>query len=361
MHQEPYQGFSIQVLDPVVTGALGREVGCSVIVLDEGDAQVFSVSVQVAYTLSALLQTKPEELASKFAIRWAHGLIDTDGYEEGSEYEELRLENWEQAFADTVVSDLDIRVEVLRAARRMSRVSGRVGPVPWLDVEGLADVMGVSASRVRGEISLMGSEDLLAPRASTLGRPFLNGALQVTAKGLEWLRDAEARAPEETQLIRVDEIESFLGVRAVSAVDVRDCFGENGLLALSEETVKTAFLEILGEPFEFKDWGGERSDVFTTHVIWRGRRAATAFLLKGPSVGSVLFPSGLGKRADQDLRLFTEPAELFILQFNGKIDSSVVKKILLLLEHEHRSGNPVSACIIDGVDTARVLRAYGKL
>lgn len=82
-------------------------------------------------------------------------------------------------------------------------------------------------------------------------------------------------------------------------------------------------------------------------------------LLKGPAVGSVLYPAGLGKRGDQSLRLFGEPAELLIIQFNGKISPAVHALLREQAQARIARGQRTIVCVIDGPDTARILRAYG--
>jgi streptomycin 6-kinase len=71
-------------------------------------------------------------------------------------------------------------------------------------------------------------------------------------------------------------------------------------------------------------------------------------------------PSHLGSSADQDLRLLTEPAELFVVQFNGRIDSSVVQRVRITADYHARARGKTLLAFIDGTDTARILKAYGK-
>jgi hypothetical protein len=48
-----------------------------------------------------------------------------------------------------------------------------------------------------------------------------------------------------------------------------------------EETVKNAFAILIGESCVPKDWGGERSDLYTTRAIIGGRQVSAAWLFKG--------------------------------------------------------------------------------
>jgi hypothetical protein len=70
--------------------------------------------------------------------------------------------------------------------------------------------------------------------------------------------------------------------------------------------------------------------------------------------------SDLGTRGDQVIRLFNEPAKIYFLQCNGRIDSQVYDMMKTYAEKKARE-EEIFYCIIDGVDTARVLRAYDKI
>jgi hypothetical protein len=130
------------------------------------------------------------------------------------------------------------------------------------------------------------------------------------------------------------------------------------MLGIPEAQVKAALAEIIGEPFVPKDWGGEHSDLFTSRLTIDGVPANAAFLLKGPSVPGPMHVADLGKRGDQIVRLFDEPADLLILQHCNKIETAVVKTMrAFAVDPKH----PRRFCIIDGADTYRILRAYGYL
>lgn len=123
-----------------------------------------------------------------------------------------------------------------------------------------------------------------------------------------------------------------------------------------ERAVKEAFAEILGQPFVPKDWGGERSDL-QANVSIRGDRVHAAFLLKGPARFSEMTPAHLGKNGDQIERLFSEPAQLLVLQHCHKVASSVrttMRAFACSID------NPRYFTIIDGADTVRLFKAYSK-
>jgi hypothetical protein len=128
------------------------------------------------------------------------------------------------------------------------------------------------------------------------------------------------------------------------------------LLTIPEEDVKHAFAAIIGEPFVPKDWGGEKSDLQTSHVHIEGRPVSAAFIFKGPSVRGEMHPANMGKRGDQLVRAFDEPVDLVVIQHCNKIANTVVRLAEALAVDP---GRPRRYCIIDGTDTVRILKAYG--
>ena len=153
----------------------------------------------------------------------------------------------------------------------------------------------------------------------------------------------------------VDVIDSFSAVR-----DLTYRPSKKDLAALKdvpEASVKQAFAEIIGEPTVPKDWGGERSDLFTSRLILDGTRVPTAFAFKGPAKFEPMTLAGLGKNGDQIDRLFTEPADLFVVQHCHEITTPVRGT---MRAYAQQVGRPRLFCLIDGYDTIRVLSAYGK-
>ncbi len=156
--------------------------------------------------------------------------------------------------------------------------------------------------------------------------------------------------------IFVDDIDSFSRVKQVPPKEVADSVPLN----LAERKVKRALAGIIGEKFIPKDWGGETSDLLTSRVVVDGGRITAAFLLKGPSVGRLTIAK-CGKNGDQILRLVREPATLFVVQHVGEIASDVREMLRTFACRESRKGGrTILYCVIDGVDTARILRAYRK-
>jgi hypothetical protein len=128
--------------------------------------------------------------------------------------------------------------------------------------------------------------------------------------------------------------------------------------SMPEAAVKQAFADIIGEPYVSKDWGGEKSDLQTARLTIDGEPTSAAFIFKGPSVTGPLHPGNMGKRGDQLIRAFDEPADLIVVQHCNKIENTVVRTTEALAYDPRR---PRRFCIIDGAGTAQILSAYGKL
>lgn len=159
--------------------------------------------------------------------------------------------------------------------------------------------------------------------------------------------------PPGPRRLYVEDIDSFSRASEVDSSDVQ----VDILKEISEAEVKTYIREIIGEPFDQLDWGGELNDLFTNQVEIDGRRVDTAFMLKGPSVEGPLQIRDAGARGDQFQRLFQSPADLYVIQFNGKIEDRTIQHVKDLA----KANDAQMICIIDGTDTARILKAYGKI
>jgi hypothetical protein len=172
--------------------------------------------------------------------------------------------------------------------------------------------------------------------------------------------------PEYTDLpldarLYVEDIDSFRKVRDVNPATVFDVL-KNGYLDRSEDSVQTALERILNVPFHKKDWGGEQNDLYTANLVVNGTRHETAFLLKGNGLRSPTMEiKHCGANGDQILRLCNSPARLFVIQFVGKISEAVASDLDGKIRQFRSQGKDAWYCIIDGQDTARVLRAYGEL
>jgi len=172
--------------------------------------------------------------------------------------------------------------------------------------------------------------------------------------------------PEYTDLpldvrLYVEDIDSFHKVRDVNPAIVMDVLTD-GYLDRSEDSVQTALERILSVPFHKKDWGGEQNDLYTANLLINGARHETAFLLKGNGLGNrTMEIKHCGVNGDQILRLVSSPAKLFVIQFVGRISEAVISDIDGKVRQARSQGRNAWYCIMDGQDTARVLRAYGEL
>jgi hypothetical protein len=155
--------------------------------------------------------------------------------------------------------------------------------------------------------------------------------------------------------VHIDGIDEFSSVRELPPKRTKANLAR--LKLVPESRIKRAFAEIIGEPFVQKDWGGERSDLFTSRVRIQGDRISTAFVFKGPAQFQPMTLAQLGKNGDQIDRLFTEPADLFVLQHCHEITPPVRGA---MRAYAQQIGRPRLYCVIDGYDTIRLLEAYGK-
>ncbi len=172
--------------------------------------------------------------------------------------------------------------------------------------------------------------------------------------------------PEYTDLpldarLFAEDIDSFRKVRDINPAAVMDVLRE-GYLDRSEDSIQTALERILNVPFHKKDWGGELNDLYTANLLVNGARHETAFLLKGNGLRNrTMEISHCGVNGDQILRLCNSPAKLYVIQFVGRISEAVVLDIDGKVRHARSQGREAWYCIMDGQDTARILRAYSEL
>jgi hypothetical protein len=89
--------------------------------------------------------------------------------------------------------------------------------------------------------------------------------------------------------LQVDNFSACGSEKVPTAAELRE------ILTIPEAEVKAAFAAIIGEPFVFKDWGGEKSDLVSTQVRLEGQPVSAAFGFKGPAKAKPLTVAGLGK------------------------------------------------------------------
>lgn len=163
--------------------------------------------------------------------------------------------------------------------------------------------------------------------------------------------DMMARSPWHT-VVHVESIDAFSRCKDEAFPRDREL---KKLKTIPEETIKRAFAKLMGEDVIPKDWGGERSDLFTTRLKVEGRRVSASFAFKGPAKFHPMTMADLGKNGDQIDRLLTEPAELLVLQHCHRVSAPVRN---MMKAYSNQIGNQRAYCVIDGGDTLRILRAY---
>jgi hypothetical protein len=132
---------------------------------------------------------------------------------------------------------------------------------------------------------------------------------------------------------------------------------QSAMARIPERWVKQAICELLGD-VPGKDWGGELNDHFASSIRLNGERATAAFLLKGPAQFCEMTPRHLGKNADQIYRLASSPAQVLVVQHAHNIGEAVRAT---LRAFSVNLASPRRYCLLDGRDTYRLLKAYGKL
>lgn len=155
------------------------------------------------------------------------------------------------------------------------------------------------------------------------------------------------------QHITVDDVDSFRKVRETAF--------RGPSTPIPEEEFKDGIAAILNERGEFKDWGGEQSDLTSTKLRVAGRRRSAAFAFKGPGKKGKLKPGMMGKNGDQIQRLLQCPAEVFFVQYWDQIDQSVLKQLEQLCQlKSFFEQKTLWYGIIDGNDSNRLMAAYPR-
>jgi hypothetical protein len=154
---------------------------------------------------------------------------------------------------------------------------------------------------------------------------------------------------QNAKFITIDQIDSFSDIGNES---------RPGMQSFPERRIKEGIAEVIGEHGSFKDWGGERSDLYTTRIRLAGRRIRAAIAFKGRGTSGKLVPAKMGKNGDQINRLFEEPADLFLVVYGGQIDSSIISQMQAFAVGHALSGRKVYYGVIDGTDLGRLVFAY---
>lgn len=149
--------------------------------------------------------------------------------------------------------------------------------------------------------------------------------------------------------ITIDDIDAFAKAKKVKA---------SRLGPTSEKKIKDAFAKLLGDGGIFKDWGGEKSDLYTDKGKVRGKRRPVAIAFKGKGTKGKLVPAKMGRNGDQVGRLFDEPAEAFLIVYCGQIDSSIVSQMKAFAIGKALAGQKIFFGVIDADDLGKLAVAY---
>ncbi|MGH9425524.1 MAG: hypothetical protein ACRD2L_04355 [Terriglobia bacterium] len=133
-----------------------------------------------------------------------------------------------------------------------------------------------------------------------------------------------ARKEIRVQQIFIDDVEEFQRVRKLKPASTPKLVPAR----LPERIFKYGVAHILGNRGKFQDWGGEKHDLYTTHVYLKTARKRAAFAFKGPATAPPLTPGKLGKHGTQIQRLFDEDSDIYFVQFEGRIDPAVPDQMM---------------------------------
>lgn len=158
---------------------------------------------------------------------------------------------------------------------------------------------------------------------------------------------------QKINLITVDDIESFKLVKKIPNVQPL-------IKNLLESKIKKGFKNIIGETGNFKDWGGEKNDLYSTKIKIKSKRLPTAIAFKGKGTKGKLTLEKMGKRADQVERLFQSPAQVFLIVYNGQIDQIILSHMQAFSLTKAIAGYEIYYGVVDGDDLNRLIRAYNK-
>jgi len=153
-----------------------------------------------------------------------------------------------------------------------------------------------------------------------------------------------------------EDIDQFSRMREVEVKNADEWI--SAMRVLPEIKVKEAIASLLAEPTK-NDWGGEADDHFSANVSVQGQRRTAAFLLKGPTHFREMTLEICGRRADQIHRMVGSNADVSVVQHSHLI-GTVVRRTLR--ELTIRPGNSRRRyCLIDGLATYRILKAYSLI
>lgn len=152
--------------------------------------------------------------------------------------------------------------------------------------------------------------------------------------------------------MRAGDIEQFKNAQAYEMEDL------SAMQHVSERQVKHALATLLGESDPPNDWGGEMCDFVSSNLRIDREHKVGAFLLKGPSRFREMELSDCGKNADQIVRLFEVPADIYVVQHCHRIGARVRATMEAFALRRFLIA-PCRIVAMDGHATLRLLRAHG--
>ena len=171
--------------------------------------------------------------------------------------------------------------------------------------------------------------------------------------------DLSRRTPAQIKVgeIFIDDIEEFRKVRSLRAATLPSLVPKR----LPEKIFKYGVASILGNKGVFQDWGGETNDLFSSYVTIKGRRRSAAFAFKGPGTSAPLTLRKMGKQGNQIQRLFVNAADIFIVQFEGKIEEDINESMLThAIRKSHETRREILYGIIGLEDSHRLRVKYSS-
>lgn len=157
------------------------------------------------------------------------------------------------------------------------------------------------------------------------------------------------------QKITVDDVTSFKRVKSFVRINPKLRLDQ-----FLEGRIKSAFKAIIGETHDFKDWGGEKNDLYTNKLRLKSSRKQAAFAFKGRATQGTLTPKKMGANGDQIGRLFSSDAEVFFVVYHSKVDESVHSQMHVHAIAKCLLGRAVRFGVVDGDDLNRLGQAYPK-
>lgn len=149
--------------------------------------------------------------------------------------------------------------------------------------------------------------------------------------------------------VKIDDFAEFEKVKDIPLPD--SC---EDMRMITENAFKKCLSKLLGDSLQ-KDWGGETSDYFSSHLHIGNATLTGVFLLKGPANFRPMTLNHLGKNNDQIVRLSKEPVDVLFVQHCHDITTPVRETLKVFAT---QPSNPKRYCFIDGRDSLRLLKAY---